>query len=345
MVNFNPKNERIKHAYCRYLAEADGKSRPTIDGVRKSILRFEQGNKLKDFATFNREQAIAFKKNLLDTIAKRSGKPLSLATVFSTLNQLKAFFKWLAQQPGYKSRIHVPDIGYFNLTDKDSRAAKASPLKKFPTLEQIRKVIFAMPDQGEIAKRNRALIAFAILTGIRIQALVSLKLKHVDLERALISQDPREVKTKFSKQIETYFLPLDKDIEKICIDWVLYLQKEKLYGYDDPLFPQTCMKHDADLSFKAEGLEPKHWITTDPARKIFRDAFTAVGLPYYNPHSFRQTLGHLMPEYCRDIESTLAWSQNLGHESPVTTFTSYGHINPHRQGEVLKGLRKKDGVI
>ncbi|QQR80078.1 MAG: tyrosine-type recombinase/integrase [Deltaproteobacteria bacterium] len=338
MIKYNPKNERLKHEYFRFLAEADGRSAATIDGIRKALLRFEEYNRLKDFSTFNREQAIGFKKYLTETKAERSGKPLSLATIFPTLNHLKAFFKWVAQQPGYKSKIHLPDINYFSLTDKENRAAKATPLKKFPTLEQIQQVIRAMPDTDEVAKRNRALIAFTITTGIRVQAMTSLKIKHVDLERSLVSQDPREVKTKFSKQINTYFFPVGGDIQKICIDWFHYLQKEKLYGYDAPLFPRTCLKHDVNLSFQAAGLVPEHWTTSSPIRCIFRDAFEAAGLPYYHPHSFRHTLGHLMRIYCKDIEDIQAWSLNLGHESPVTTFTSYGHMDPYRQGEVLKEL-------
>jgi len=340
MTKYNPKNERIKHAYFQFLAEADGRSLATIDGIRKALLRFEQYNRLKDFSTFNREQAIGFKKHLTETKAERSGKPLSLATVFSTLNHLKAFLKWVAQQPGYKSKIHLPDINYFSLTDKENRAAKASPLKKFPTLEQIRQVILAMPNTDEVAKRNRALIAFTITTGIRVQAMTSLKIKHVDLERYLVAQDPREVKTKFSKQINTYFFPVGEDLQQICMDWVLYLQKEKLYGYDAPLFPRTCLKHDENLSFQAAGLVPEPWSSTGPIREIFRAAFQAAGLPYYHPHSFRHTLGHLMRTRCKSIEEIQAWSQNLGHESPITTFTSYGHMNPYSQGEILKSLGK-----
>ncbi len=338
MTKYNSKNERLKHEYFRFLAEADGRSATTIDGIRKGLLRFEEYNRLKDFSTFNREQAIGFKKHLTETKAEWSGKPLSLATVFSTLNHLKAFFKWVAQQPGYKSKIHLPDINYFSLTDKENRAAKATPLKKFPTLEQIRQVILAMTDTDEVAKRNRALIAFTITTGIRVQALTSLKIKHVELDRLLVSQDPREVKTKFSKQINTYFFPVGEEIRQICIDWVHYLQKEKLYGYDAPLFPRTGLKHDASLSFQAAGLVPEHWATSSPIRSIFRDAFEAAGLPYYHPHSFRHTLGHLMRTCCKNIEEIKAWSQNLGHESPVTTFTSYGYIDPYQQGEILGSL-------
>lgn len=341
MTKFNPKNERIKREYFRYLHEADGKSPATIEGVRKSLLRFEQFNRLKDFATFNREQAIAFKKRLGEVKNERTGKPMGLSTVYSTMSHLKDFFKWLGQQPGFKSRIHMPDINYFNLTDKENRAAKAKTLQKFPTVEQIRQVIRAMPENDEIARRNRALVAFAILTGARVEALASLKIKHVDLEQGLVVQDPREVKTKFSKVIHTYFFPVGDDIREIVADWVEYLVSEKLFGYDAPLFPRTALKQDENSTFRPDGIAPEHWTTTSPIRKIFKDAFQAAGLPYYNPHSFRHTLGHLMNRYCKDIEQMHAWSQNMGHDSPITTYTSYGRMETYRQGEVLKSLAKE----
>jgi integrase len=53
-----------------------------------------------------------------------------------------------------------------------------------------------------------------------------------------------------------------------------------------------------------------------------------LGLPYFNPHSFRKTLAQLGQKTCRDIETMKAWSQNLGHEDLMTTFTSYGTLQP-----------------
>jgi hypothetical protein len=33
-----------------------------------------------------------------------------------------------------------------------------------------------------------------------------------------------------------------------------------------------------------------------------------------------------------------AWSQNLGHADVLTTFTSYGNVPAHRQGELIRAL-------
>ncbi len=341
MKKYNARNERIKKEYFRYQTEAKGKSPATLDGIRKSLHRYEEYNRLKDFAPLHREQAIAFKKDLASQKAERGGGELSKSTVLSTLNHIKAFFEWLAYQPNSRRKIHLPDIAYFSLSDKETRIAKTPKYKRVPTLEQIRRVLAVMPTDTEIALRNRAVIAFTILTGVRDSALISLKLRHIHLDEQLVVQDPAEVKTKFSKRIDAYFLPVGDDIKKIVLDWIHYLYEQKLYGHEAPLFPRTQMAHDETQGFTAAGLELEHWQTTSPVRKIFYEAFTKAGLPYYNPHSFRDTLVLLAERCCPNIEALKAWSQSLGHESMLTTLTSYGTISTHRQGEVLRNMQEK----
>ena len=346
---YNPKNERIKRDYFRYLKEADQKAESTIDGVRKAIGRLEAYTGLKDLATFNKEQAIAFKKWLARTKTERNGEPLAKSTLLSTINALKAFFKWLSCQPGYRSRIRGTDIEYLNLSENETRAAKAPRFKTFPTLEQIRALIFTMRAKSDVELRDRALIAFTILTGMRDRALASLRLKHVDLGRALVLQDPREVRTKRSKRIDTFFFPVGADIEQIAIDWIRFLREERLYGNDDPVFPRTRVSQDGNCSFAVQGLEPVFWSGTGPIRQIFREAFERANLPYFNPHSFRDTLAQLGERMCQTIEHFKAWSQNLGHEHAQTTLTSYGSIGPHRQGELVRSVaidrEQGDGIM
>jgi len=71
---------------------------------------------------------------------------------------------------------------------------------------------------------------------------------------------------------------------------------------------------------------------------IFRDAFETVGLPPFNPHSFRHSLANLGERLCKTPEEFKAWSQNLGHEQVLTTFTSYGELSRYRQAEIIKAL-------
>jgi integrase len=195
-----------------------------------------------------------------------------------------------------------------------------------------------MPVSTEIERRNRALLAFTILTGMRDRAIASIKLKHIDVIEKCVHQDARDVKTKFSKTFSTFFFPIDDDIEEIVLEWIMYLKEEKLWGNEDPLFPVTNITLNRALQFEAAGIKKEHWQTASPIRKIFQDAFTTAGLPYFNPHSFRNTLARLGEELCHTPEEFKAWSQNLGHEKVLTTFTSYGEVSYHRQGELIRNM-------
>ena len=338
MTKHNPENERIKREYFTYLKEAMRHSEPTVDAVAKALARFEADTKYRDFRKFHREQANAFKKHLAEQTNQQTGMKLSKATLNSSLAQLKKFFHWLAGQPGYKSRLRYSDADYFNLSEKDVRVATARREQTGPTLEQVKHVIATMPAASEIERRNRALIAFTLLTGPRDGAIASMKLKHVDLVADCVNQDPREVQTKFSKTFTTTFFPVGDEIRPIVAEWVAFLKQEMLWGNDDPLFPTTRMALGDSRQFEAVGLDRAHWRTATPIRTIFRDAFISAGLPYFNPHSFRNTLVRLGEAVCQTPEEFKAWSQNLGHDKVLTTFLSYGQVESARQREIIRGL-------
>jgi hypothetical protein len=43
-------------------------------------------------------------------------------------------------------------------------------------------------------------------------------------------------------------------------------------------------------------------------------------------------------QICKSPEEYKAWSQNLGHENVLTTFSSYGDVARPRQAEILRAL-------
>ena len=198
-----------------------------------------------------------------------------------------------------------------------------------------------MPARTLIEKRNRALVAFTILTGARDDALASMSCKHVDLTAGKVEQDARDVRTKNRKTFTTWFFPVGDEPRTIVEDWLETLKTECLFGPDDPLFPATEMGL-VNGKFAATGLSRSHWSNAGPIRRIFRDAFTLAGLPYFNPHSFRKTLARLGEERCsgKSPEAFKAWSQNLGHEQVLTTFMSYGTVASNRQAEIMRSFGK-----
>lgn len=338
MKTHSAENERIKRAYFSYLKEARRLSETSVDAAAAAISRFEAYSKYRDFKSFHIQQAIGFKRQLAQQINPQTGQCLSKQTLYSTLNALRAFFHWLAGQPGYRSRLSYSDCEYFNLSDKETRIAKATSERVVPTVEQIVHVLGSMPTKTEIDLRNRALIAFTLQTGTRDGAITSLKLKHLDITEGELTQDAREVRTKFSKSFTTWFFPVPSEVRQIVVDWVEFLTKQKLFGPTDPLFPSTLVKLDSQNLFQAVGLSRTHWSSTSPIRTIFKEAFEHAGLPYANPHSFRNTIVQLGEQVCRTAEEFKAWSQNLGHEKVLTTFSSYGYVAGTRQRDLVRGL-------
>lgn len=338
MRKFCEENERIKRRYFAYLKEADGQSPQSIDKVAAALVRFEESTGYKPFREFRIEQAVGFKKSLDKAKHPKTGKPLSAATRSVTLRSVKAFFKWLAWQQGYKSRIRPSDADYFNLSAKDEAIAHAHRDRPYPSLAQALHAFRKMADETVVERRNKALFAFLVMSGVRDGAAASLRLKHIDLFEGQVNQDAREVKTKAAKTIVTTFFGVTPEFRDCFERWVVHLREVLLFGPDDPLFPQTAVAVGAARQFERAGVKRAPWSTAAPIRAIVGDAFEAAGLPRFGPHSFRKTLGQLGEQVCKTPEEFKAWSQNLGHEKVLTTFTSYGQVSRTRQAEIIKGL-------
>jgi integrase len=333
-----PQSTRIKHRYLAWLEKAKGAAPDSVNAAAAAIDLFENANGRKEFAKFHVEHAGRFKRVLDEAISEKTGKPLSAATVHARLNAVKAFFLWLADQPGYKKRIGYSACEYFNPSGNDTRIAKARRERPVPEIGQIRRVMDNMPASTVIEKRNRALIAFTLLSGARDNAIASFRIAHVDLEKRTVFHDARTVRTKNRKTFISSFFPVGDDIAATVADWVIYLRDGEGFGGDDPLFPKTRMDLE-EGSFAPVGVERHHWSNAASIRRIFKESFEAAGLPYFHPHSFRHTLARLGEQVCKSPEEFKAWSQNLGHEEVLTTFTSYGEVPGRRQVQIMDGLR------
>ncbi len=114
-----------------------------------------------------------------------------------------------------------------------------------------------MQKETKIEKRNRALIAFAILSGARDKALISYRLKHIDIERGLIER-PHEKFALSAKTFTTWFFPVGDDIQQIVTDWVDFLREEKCFRPDGPLFPKTKVAKGDDLQFRVVSIDREH---------------------------------------------------------------------------------------
>lgn len=340
MRNFNEENERIKRRYLQYVRTAKGRDTATVVKAAEAILRFEESTNFASFKKFRIDQVLRFREKLDAEINKTTGKPLAKSTIASVLAANKAFFFWLADKPGCKSRIRHSDADYFNMDTKGARVAHAVRETPYPSLDMARHAFDAMPTSTEIERRDKAIFAFLMITGARDGAISSLRLKHVNLIDGCVYQDAREVRTKNSKTITTFFLPVDPVYTDLFVAWVQYLQKDKLFGPDDALFPPPYVGH-VNGEFSVTGLKRDTYRNANAIRQAIKAAFTAAGLPTFTPHAFRKTLVKWAVTYYPTVEGFKAFSQNIGHSSVITTVSAYCPVSLERQAELIK-KRKED---
>jgi integrase len=153
-----------------------------------------------------------------------------------------------------------------------------------------------------------------------------MQLKHIELVEGRIIQDARQVRTKFSKGFPSYFFRRRRCRSHCCGLGGVSSSRAPL-GADDPIFPATHVTVGSVNRFEAIRLARKCWSNATPIRTIFKAALRAAGLRYFSPHSLRKTLARLGQETCKSPEEFKACSQNLGHESVMTTFASYGQVD------------------
>ncbi len=237
----------------------------------------------------------------------------------------------------------MSDVAYFTMNSNDARAATATRERPYPSLNQVLHVLEAMPTRTMFERRDRAVIAFILLTGVRDAAAISLRLKHVDMHRQRVMQDARDVRTKGAKTFVSSFFPVGPLPQEIVNEWIGELQSAQLFGPDDPVFPATDSGLNLAGQFAPLDLDRRPWTTAAPVRAIFRRAFEAAGLPYFYPHSIRRTLMQLGHELNLTVRELKAWSQSLGHESVLTSLNSYGALRVDEQSEVMAAVASRRG--
>jgi integrase len=336
MRNFNAENERLKRRYVQYLREAKGQDEQSIDKVRAALVRFEESTKYKAFKSFHIDQARQF-KDALARAKNARGKLLSLSTTDATLRLVKGFFHWLAGQQGFKKVLNYADVEYFNNNRKDARAAHTQSPVQFPSKQAAYHAFQGMADCTELERRDKAMFAFLMITGARVGAVSSLRLKHINLVDGFVYQDGREVRTKAGKTITTWFFPMHPDYLACFTAWVDYLRNDRMFGQEDALFPKP-ERRIVDGKFVFDRVSREIYANGSKVNEVFKRAVSQVQLHSYHPHSVRKTLGQELSDRELPLATQKAWSQNLGHENFTTTVSSYLPVSDQQQGMLIKEL-------
>ena len=125
----------------------------------------------------------------LEQAKSTTGKPLDKSTARAIMAVMREFVIWLSQQEGFRSRIKTRDAEYFNLSRRYEAEARPAPERPAPSLTQAKRALSLMPASTPREMRDKAVFSRLCQTGIRVPALVLLRIKHVNLHSKLTHRD------------------------------------------------------------------------------------------------------------------------------------------------------------
>jgi hypothetical protein len=347
MAKRNNDNLRIKRKYLVWLKDARGLSDATVAKAAASISTYEAVPRLaRIFRGFHPERARAFKRHLTRYRTPRTVTSRSLqALINGILRDLTAFLNWLADQPGYKSKIQRADIAYLSrrsevgdgTPDIVLEAASVAGTSSGSALSNARRhrAGTSRPRAGRVLVPDRV-----EGNGGHLVCLLVTSILNTDSSSSTVGtwtpSLARASRPRSSRSVD--------QLERIFREWVQELRDEHFFSSTDPLFPRTKVGSGPDRRFAALGIDRAPWSTASSAARIFKEAFRNAGLPPFSPHRVRDTLAELSREHCRTPEDYKAWSQNMGHEDVMTTFRSYGSVAPGRQVELMTRFRRRGAL-
>jgi integrase/recombinase XerD len=327
MTNTTYENEQIKRAFFEQLKGGQGFAKSSVRAFAEAVSQWQMFTNNEDFSLYNKTKAVAFTEWLASRKSKTVSGKVSLPTQYNYLRRIKRFFEWLSEQPSYKSKILKSDIDFLRLSKSDARIARSGTTKKMPVFEDFKKIIDCIKGTTEIDMRDKALISFALMSGARISAIISLKMKSFDKQTRQIDQNPGDgVRTKNSKRILSTFFPIGWDEpEQFFMEWYEYLEA-KGFQSEDPIFPATLSSFATEKNnYSKEAVSKNFWAGTSAARKVYEKRCLNAGVPYFHPHSFRHLVVNMLSKRRLTEEEKRAISLNLGHENVATTFGAYGY--------------------
>ena len=329
VTNTTNENEQIKRSFLDDLKGARGFTESSVRAHADAIWKWQEFSEHDDFRKFNKARAVQFVDWLANKPSNTPTGKLSVVSRDNYIRRVKKFFSWLSGQPGYKSKVLESEVEYLRLSNKDTKAARSGTTKQMPTFEQAKTIITSIKIENEIDRRDRALLSLALITGMRIDALISLRMKSYDEGEKKIDQNPGDgVRTKNSKRITTTFFHVGwEDPERHFVEWYEHL-KSKGFGPDDPIF-QATLNGFGETRFEGskKSVGKDFWNGTGSARKVFERRCLDANVPYFHPHSFRHLVVSVMDKLTLSEEQKKAISLNLGHANVGTTFGSYGYGN------------------
>jgi site-specific recombinase XerC len=310
-------------------------SEKTIDRHLESIRYFENTTGKKPFDRLTATDVEKCRAALKKALAANGEHALSKSTVQHHASHIRAFLDWLLKQDGFK-RLPGDVPEYISLPKAAYAASLSAQPRPYPTIDEARDMLLAMPDRTLHQKRDRAMFALAFLGALRADTLISLWFGDIDVEHRKIIQDARHSRAKNGKSLKIAWFPIPIEFEEAVKNWCKTLKDAGFEG-DDALFPEAGrLEHDLKFAKIGGGQVPtmrsKHAIT-----QAFKAA-SANCTRAYTPHAAKHTIAHERDVRPLTHEERRAWSENMGHENEQITDKHYAKMTDDRRFDVLEGI-------
>ncbi|MBO9401823.1 tyrosine-type recombinase/integrase [Shimia sp. R9_3] len=328
-VAFVTINDRIIHDWQAYAGRYNPK---TKQAHLVSIREFEVFLGGISFAKVTPKHAGSYRDHLV-RFAKlpREEGGLSNSTVCHRAAQLSLFFKWLRGQSGCRRlSVSIPD--YFTLPRGATAKKSREEIKPYLSIEEAWRMVETMPTTTILQRRDRAMVAFTYVCGLRAQALIAVRFKHLDLQRRTVMQDARDMEAKNSKSYRARWFPRTESFQEIFLEWIEELRVLGFCGRDG-IFPASS--HLGKRSVDLAPVEPIQ--TARPLQTAFACASSAIEQPC-SPHSARHTLKALGSRICRTQDERKAWSMHLGHDDDQITERHYGKMSQEQSDALMEAM-------
>lgn len=323
-------NDRIIHEWQIYAGRFSGK---TQQAYLVSIRDFEGFIGGDSFDKVTTKRVGAYRDHLVERHKRpKDTGGLSNSTVRHRASHLSAFFKWLRGQPGYRRlSSSIPD--YFALPRATSGVGLKERQKSYPSLDVAWAMVDGLPARTLTQRRDRAMVAFAFVSGFRAGALCSLRFRHLDLDNQTVAQDATDMRAKNGKSYRATWFPRTDAFQEVFLMW---LKELRGLGFRDcdALFPEARDLRRCPLGSPA--IAPL--ASSRSLQTAFGRASARIG-KQFTPHSARHTLKALGAKVCRTNLERKAWSMNLGHSDEKITERYYGKMPQAQCAQLMDALR------
>jgi integrase len=334
--------ERVRFLYQKFLL-AGGADRKTVDAKLATLSIWDEVVGPQHYLCLNVESVELFRRFLPAYRNPKTGLGFSASSIRHHVANMLCFFLWLSRRKDFEG-LDLEAVACLSTANGLRGAGRLIEEKPVHEIETYVRAINNMPANTLPERCHRAILSLLLLTGVRISALTTLCLRHVDLKNFCVHQDAAQVAVKNGKSQITYFFALCKEAESALTIYCLELQRNN-YPLDGLLFPSDRFLTGLDqeqipVSQQAAGVRRSN----KSIRQLLADALAAIAAPYTHPHQIRKTIAQHYAALPLTEEERVAITINLGHEPQGTTNRYYARPSTEKRGRVIRSIGLQSGA-